>query len=1041
MTNALLHLAVTRRWMMVLFALLLGATGVAAYQRLPVDAVPDITNVQVMIAARAPGYSPLETERRVTFPIETSLGGLQGLKQTRSLSKYGLAQITAVFEDGTDLYRARQLVGERLQEVRESLPDDVEPTLGPVATGLGEIFMYALRADEKARLADGSPVDATALRSLQDWTIRPQLRQTAGITEVDSIGGHVKQFHVLPDAARLLAQNLSFDDLRVALLASNDNRGAGYIERNGEQLLVRVPGQLAGIEDLRQVVVATRGGVPITVADVAEVQLGSPLRTGAAQLGTEETVLSTAFMLIGENSRVVSERVATKLAEIQKQLPAGVEALTVYNRTDLVAKTVATVQKNLIEGAVLVIVVLFVMLGNLRAALLTALVIPLSLLMTFTGMVAGNISANLMSLGALDFGLIVDGSVIIVENCLLRMGEAQHRLGGVLPLRQRLSVVHEATAEVFRPSFVSVIVVVIVNLPILALTGVEGRMFHPMALTVIIALLAALLLSVTMVPALIAILLNGEISEKENFIVRAAKHVYAPVLDWALRQRFPVIAGAVMIMLVCGYITTKLGAEFIPNLDEGDVVIQPTRLPGIGIEQALQTQKLVNAALLKLPEVQRVFARTGTNEAATDPMSPGETDIFIMIKERADWPDPHKPKAQLIAEMSAAVEAIPGAEYSFTQPIQMRFNELISGVRADVAVKVFGDDLDSLQRLANAAAAQMERVTGAADVKVEQAGGLPMLAVQPNRAQLARYGLRVADVQELVATAVGGSAAGMIFEGDARYDVVVRLPEAARTDPSALERLPLLLPNGAYVPLSEVADVIRTTGPNQISRENGKRRVVVTANVRGRDLGGFVGEARAAIEREVKLPTGYYIAWGGSFEQLASATQRLAVVVPLSLVMIFGLLYLTFSSIKDAALVFSGVPLALTGGVLGLWLRDIPLSISAGVGFITLSGVAVLTGVVMVSMFRELLAQNRTLIDAIREGALARLRPVLMVALVASLGFLPMALNTSTGAEVQRPLATVVIGGIISATLLSLLVLPALFAVIHRRDTGAASAA
>ncbi|EIT71154.1 cation efflux system protein CzcA [Hydrocarboniphaga effusa AP103] len=1022
--------------MMVLFALLLGAAGIAAYQRLPVDAVPDITNVQVMIAARAPGYSPLETERRVTFPIETSLGGLQGLKQTRSLSKYGLAQITAVFEDGTDLYRARQLVGERLQEVRESLPADVEPALGPVATGLGEIFMYALRADEKARLADGSPIDATVLRSLQDWTIRPQLRQTAGITEVDSIGGHVKQFHVLPDPARLLAQNLSFDDLRGALLASNDNRGAGYIERSGEQLLVRVPGQLAGIDDLRQVVVATRGGVPITVADVADVQIGSPLRTGAAQLGTEETVLSTAFMLIGENSRVVSERVAAKLAEIQKQLPAGVEALTVYNRTDLVAKTVATVQKNLIEGAVLVIVVLFVMLGNLRAALLTALVIPLSLLMTFTGMVAGDISANLMSLGALDFGLIVDGSVIIVENCLLRMGEAQHRHGGVLPLRQRLSVVHEATAEVFRPSFVSVIVVVIVNLPILALSGVEGRMFHPMALTVIIALLAALLLSVTMVPALIAILLTGKIDEKENVIVRAAKRVYAPALDWALRRRFAVIAGAVMFMIVCGVITTKLGAEFIPNLDEGDVVIQPTRLPGIGIEQALRTQKIVNAALMKLPEVKRVFARTGTNEAATDPMSPGETDIFIMIKERADWPDPHKPKEQLIAQMSAAVEAIPGAEYSFTQPIQMRFNELISGVRADVAVKVFGDDLDSLQRLANAAAVRMQRIAGAADVKVEQAGGLPMLAVQPNRAQLARYGLRVSDVQDLVATAVGGSAAGMIFEGDARYDVVVRLPEAARTDPSALERLPLLLPNGAYVPLSEVADVIRATGPNQISRENGKRRVVVTANVRGRDLGGFVGEARAAIEREVKLPTGYYVSWGGSFEQLASATQRLAIVVPLSLAMIFGLLYLTFSSIKDAALVFSGVPLALTGGVLGLWLRDIPLSISAGVGFITLSGVAVLTGVVMVSMFRELLAQNRTLLDAIREGALARLRPVLMVALVASLGFLPMALNTGTGAEVQRPLATVVIGGILSATLLSLLVLPVLFAVIHRRDPG-----
>jgi len=1032
MINALLHLAVTRRWMMMLLTLLLGVAGIFAYQRLPVDAVPDITNVQVMIAARAPGYSPLEMEQRVTFPIETSLGGLQGLQQTRSLSKYGLTQITAVFEDGTDLFRARALVSERLQEARDSLPEEVEAGLGPVATGLGEIFMYALRAEPGAQL-DGKPIDATVLRSLQDWTIRPQLRQTAGITEVDSIGGYVKEFHVLPDPARLLAQGLSFEDLREALLASNDNRGAGYIERNGEQLLVRVPGQLAGLDDLRQVVVATRDGVPILVGDVASVQLGSPLRTGAAQLGTEETVLSTAFMLIGENSRVVSERVAQKLAEIRKQLPAGVEAETVYNRTDLVAKTVATVQKNLIEGALLVIVVLFVMLGNLRAALLTALVIPLSLLMTFTGMVAGDISANLMSLGALDFGLIVDGSVIIVENCLLRLGQAQHAQGGVLALQQRLAVVHKATAEVFRPSFVSVIVVVLVNLPILALTGVEGRMFHPMALTVIIALLSALLLSVTMVPALLAILLTGPISEKENVIVRGAKRLYAPALDWALHHRSAVIASAVLLMVLCGFLTTRLGAEFIPNLDEGDVVIQPTRLPGIGIEQAMQTQKLVNAALMKLPEVKRVFARTGTNEAATDPMSPGETDIFIMIKEREDWPDPKKSKEQLIAEMSAAVEAIPGAEYSFTQPIQMRFNELISGVRSDVAVKVFGDDLETLQRLANAAAARLQRIDGAADVKVEQADGLPMLTVQPNRAQLARYGLRVADVQELVSTAVGGGKAGMIFEGDARYDVVVRLPEAARTDPRALERLPLLLPNGSYVPLSEVADVIRTTGPNQISRENGKRRVVVTANVRGRDLGSFVGEARAAIERDVKLPAGYYTEWGGSFEQLASASQRLSIVVPLSLAMIFGLLYLTFSSVKDAALVFSGVPLALTGGVLALWLRDIPLSISAGVGFITLSGVAVLTGVVMVSMFRELLAQNYKLIDAIREGATARLRPVLMVALVASLGFLPMALNTGTGAEVQRPLATVVIGGIISATLLSLLVLPALFSLAHRR--------
>jgi cobalt-zinc-cadmium resistance protein CzcA len=1036
MINSLLHLAVTRRWMMLLLALLLAAIGVFSYQRLPVDAVPDITNVQVMVAARAPGYSPLETERRVTFPIETALGGIPGLKQTRSLSKYGLATITAVFEDGTNIYLARQLVNERLIDVRASLPADAEVSLGPIATGLGEIYMYALRARPGARQPDGTPYDATALRTIQDWIVRPQLRQTAGITEVDTIGGRVKEFHVLPDPARLLAQQLSLDDLRTALIASNGSRGAGYIERYGEQLLVRVPGELRGLDDLRRVVVATRNGVPVTVADVAEVSLGAPLRTGAAQLGTEETVLSTAFMLIGENSRIVARRVAARLDEIRSRLPEGIEAVTVYDRTVLVGKTVATVQKNLIEGAVLVVVVLFVMLGNLRAALLTALVIPLSLLMTFTGMVAGDISANLMSLGALDFGLIVDGSVIIVENCLMRLGRAQHEFGGVLPLRHRLAIVHEATGEVFLPSLVSVLVVVLVNLPILALAGVEGKMFHPMALTVIIALLAALLLSVTLVPALVAILLTGPISEKDNVLVRGAKRVYAPMLRWALTHRALVLGGAVALTLACGWLVTRLGAEFIPNLDEGDVIIQPTRIPGIGIEQAVATQKLVNAALLEVPEVRLVFARTGTNEAATDPMSPGETDTFVMLKPHEEWPNPDKPKAQLIDELAAAVDAVPGAAYSFTQPIQMRFNELISGVRSDVAIKVFGDELDTLQRLANRIAARIGKIPGAADVKVEQASGLPMLAVLPDRSQLARYGVRVADVQDLVATAVGGSGAGTIFEGDARFSVVVRLPEAARTDPAALARLPVPLPGGGYVPLSEVAKIERTLGPNQISRENGKRRVVVTANVRGRDLGGFVTEARAAVESGVKLPTGYYVSWGGTFEQLASAANRLMIVVPLSLLLIFGLLYLTFSSVKDALLVFSGVPLALTGGIIALWLRDIPLSISAGVGFITLCGVAVLTGVVMVSMFRGLIAEQRTLATAVTEGALTRLRPILMVALVAALGFLPMALNTGTGAEVQRPLATVVIGGILSATSLSLLVLPVLYAVAHRRDIG-----
>ncbi|TJY62040.1 CusA/CzcA family heavy metal efflux RND transporter [Sinimarinibacterium sp. CAU 1509] len=1036
MITRLLHLAVTRRWLMMAMTLGLCIIGVLAYQRLPVDAVPDITNVQVMIATRAPGYSPLETERRVTFPIETALGGLPGLSQTRSISKYGLSQVTAVFADGTDLYFARQQVNQRLQEVRGSLPGGIEPTLGPVATGLGEIFMYALTADADARQADGSPYDATALRSIQDWIIRPQLRQTAGVTEVDSIGGVVKQYHVLPDPTMLLAHRLKLDDVVMALEENNASRGAGYIERNGEQLLVRTTGELRSIDDIRNVVIATVDGTPVRIADVGEVKIGGPLRTGAAQLGTEETVLSTAFMLIGENSRIVSRRVAEKLDEIRQQLPEGVRALTVYNRTDLVEKTVGTVQKNLIEGAVLVVVVLFLMLGNLRAALLTALVIPVSLLMTFTGMVGANVSGNLMSLGALDFGLIVDGSVIIVENCILRLGAEQHRVSSPLSLAHRLSIVHEATAEVFRPSLVSVLVVVLVNLPIFALTGVEGKMFHPMALTVVMALLAALFLSVTMVPALIAILLRGPISEKENLIVHSAKRIYAPALAWSLRRPTPILTGAVVLVLICGVMATRLGTEFIPNLDEGDLIIQPTRVPGVGIEQAVTEQVRVNAALMNVPEVARVFARTGTNEAATDPMSPGETDTFVMIKPRHEWPDPAKPKAQLIEELAATVDAVPGASYGFTQPIQMRFNELISGVRADLAIKIFGDDLDTLERVARRVAAEITAVPGAADVKVEQASGLPMLAVEPDRERLARYGVNVAEVQDLVAVAIGGQPAGQIFEGDARYDVVVRLPESQRTDPSALARLPLLLNgSGGYIPLSEVARVERTLGPNQISRENGKRRIVVTANVRGRDLGGFVGEAQTRVASAVVLPPAYYMTWGGTFEQLTSAAQRLTIVVPIALLMIFGLLYLTFASVKDALLVFSGVPLALTGGILALWLRDIPLSISAGVGFITLSGVAVLSGVVLVSMFRELLSQNSALIDAVTEGSLTRLRPILMIGLVASLGFLPMALNTGTGAEVQRPLATVVIGGILSATLLSLLVLPTLFAAVHRKDS------
>jgi cobalt-zinc-cadmium resistance protein CzcA len=1032
MIDALLRFSIARRWIVLFMVAAIGALGVWNYQRLPIDAVPDITNVQVQITARAPGYTPLETESRVTFAIESGMGGLPGLQNFRSISKYGLAQVIAVFEDGTDLYFARQLVNERLQNVRGQLPPGVELEMGPAATGLGEIFMYVVEAKPDARKPDGSTYDSTDLRTIQDWIIRPQLRQVPGVSEVDGIGGYTKQFHVLPDPARLLSFGLTLEDFVHALAANNGNVGAGYIETNGEQNLVRVPGQLSGIADLKNVVVASRGGVPVRVSDIADVMIGKPLRTGAAQLGMEQTMLCTAFMRVGENSRTVSLAVSAKLAEINKRLPPGVIAQPVYNRTDLVNRTITTVQKNLLEGALLVLVVLLLMLGNVRAALLTAAVIPLSMLMLMTSMVETKVSANLMSLGALDFGLIVDGAVIIVENCILRLAEKQHHMQRLLTVEERFHAVFAATREVFTPSLVSVLVVILVNLPLLALTGVEGKMFRPMALAVIMALLAALVLSLTFVPAAVALLLRGHIEEKDNFIVRHAKRIYAPVLETALRLRLPIAAGALAFVVLCGGLTTRMGTEFIPQLNEGDVLILVNRIPGIGLEQAVAMQRGLNAALMKHPEAGHLFARTGTNDAATDPMSPGETDVFFMLKPREQWPDPSKSHAQLLSELDATLSAVPGMLYEFSQPIEMRFNEMIAGVRAALAVKIYGDDFDVLARLSQQAATLVRSVPGAEGVKAEAISGLPTLTVTPRRESLARYGLMLESVQKTVATAVGGTSAGQIFEGDARFDVVVRLPESLRSDPAALARLPIALTGGGHVPLSEVAEISVASGANQISRENGKRRVVVTANAGARDLGGFVGDVRAKLESGLKLPPGYYIDYGGTFEQLQSAARTLSVLVPVTLVMIFALLLMTFGSAKDAALVFSGVPLALTGGVIALLIRGIPLSITAGVGFITLSGVAVLTGVVMVAAIRDRLANGADIETAIREGAMLRLRPILMVALVAALGFLPMALNTGTGAEVQRPLATVVIGGILSSTLLTLLVLPGLYRMAWR---------
>ncbi len=1032
MINAILRFSVERRFLTLSLILVLVGVGLWSFQRLPIDAVPDITNVQVQINTEAPGYSPLEAEQRITFPVETALYGLPNLSYTRSLSRYGLSQVTVVFEEGTDIYFARNLINERLGAIKSALPPGLEPEMGPIATGLGEIFMYTVEALPGATQADGSPLDATALREIQDWIIKPQLAQVPGVIEVNTIGGYDKQYHVTPSPQRLLEFGITVDELVSTLRANNTNRGAGYIERNGQQLLVRSPGQLATIGDIEQVVIANRDGVPVRVADVAEVAIGKELRTGAATRDGKETVMGTAMMLVGENSRAVAQAVAEKLEAIQPSLPDGVKVEAVYDRTALVDKAIATVEKNLLEGALLVIVVLFLLLGNLRAALITAAVIPLSMLATITGMVRSGVSANLMSLGALDFGLIVDGAVIIVENCIRRLSQAQHQ--GQLALKERLQLVFEATNEVIRPSLFGVAIITVVYLPIFALTGVEGKMFHPMAATVVMALLAAMVLSLTVVPAAVAVFMGGKISEKESPVISGAKSLYRPALRVAMRFRWLVLGGATTLVAVCLWLATTLGSEFIPQLDEGDIALHALRIPGTGLEQSIEMQSQLEERLKAFGEVDKVFAKIGTPEVATDPMPPSVADNFVVLKPRDQWPNPDKTKDELVAEMEDAVTQLPGNKYEFTQPIEMRFNELISGVRADLGIKVFGDDLDQLLASANDVLEVVESMEGAADARVEQVTGLPMLSVHPKRMALSRYGLTVDDLQDLVAAGVGGENAGLIYEGDRRFQLVVRLPEDIRRDVDSLADLPVPLPDGGYVPLSEVAELELAPAPNQISRENGKRRVVVTANVRDRDLGGFVEEAQARIADDVDLPAGYWLDYGGTFEQLQSASQRLAIVVPVTLAIILALLVMAFGSLKDALIIFTGVPLALTGGVLSLWLRDMPLSISAGVGFIALSGVAVLNGLVMIAFIRDLWHEQGDLMKAIVEGALIRLRPVLMTALVASLGFVPMALNTGTGAEVQRPLATVVIGGIISSTLLTLFVLPVLYALLHGRS-------
>ena len=1040
MFERLIQFAIEQRIIVLLAVLLMAGVGIASYQKLPIDAVPDITNVQVQINSAAAGYSPLETEQRITFPIETAMAGLPGLQQTRSLSRSGLSQVTVIFKDGTDLFFARQLVNERLQVAREQLPLGIETAMGPISTGLGEIFLWTVESKDGALKDDGTPYTPTDLRVIQDWIIKPQLRNVPGVAEINTIGGFAKEYQIAPDPKRLAAYNLTLNDLVTALERNNANVGAGYIERSGEQLLIRAPGQLASIDDIANIVITSADGTPIRVRNVAQVEIGRELRTGAATENGREVVLGTVFMLIGENSRSVSQAVAKKLEEINRSLPEGVVAVTVYDRTNLVEKAIATVKKNLFEGALLVVAVLFLFLGNIRAALITAMVIPLAMLFTFTGMFTNKVSANLMSLGALDFGIIVDGAVVIVENAIRRLAHAQQRHGRLLTRSERLHEVFAAAKEARRALIFGQLIIMVVYLPIFALTGVAGKMFHPMAFTVVIALLGAMILSVTFVPAAIALFVTGKVKEEENIVMRSARRIYAPVLDWVMARRPLVFGLAVLTIVASGVVASRMGSEFIPSLSEGDFAQQALRVPGTSLTQSVQMQQQLEKTLMaQVPEIERVFARTGTAEIASDPMPPNISDSYVMLKPKDEWPDPKKSRETLIADIQRASAIVPGSAYELSQPIQLRFNELISGVRSDVAVKVFGDDMDVLNKTAGEIAETLKKLNGASEVKVEQTSGLPVLTINIDRDKAARFGLNVGDVQDTIAVAVGGRQAGTLYEGDRRFDMVVRLSDALRTDIDGLSRLLIPVPGNAsgqlgFIALSQVASLDLVLGPNQISRENGKRLVIVSANVRGRDIGSFVEEAEAAILAQVKVPAGYWTTWGGQFEQLKEASERLRIVVPVALLLVFGLLFMMFNNLKDGLLVFTGIPFALTGGIMALWLRDIPLSISAGVGFIALSGVAVLNGLVMIAFIRNLREEGRSLSMAINEGALTRLRPVLMTALVASLGFIPMALATGTGAEVQRPLATVVIGGIISSTLLTLLVLPALYQWAHRKE-------
>jgi cobalt-zinc-cadmium resistance protein CzcA len=1057
MLERVLAFSVRQRWLVLLAAVAAAVAGAWSLTKLPIDAVPDVTNVQVQVNVIAPALTPIEIEKQVTFPIETALAGTPGLETTRSFSRNGFAQVTVVFTDRTDIYFARQQVAERLNEAKTNLPPGVELRMGPISTGLGEVYWWSVEYSppgEGAPVRDGEPgwqkdgsyqtpegerltdefQRAVYLRTVQDWVIRPQMRTVPGIAGADAIGGYVKQYHVQPDPARLIAYGLSFGQLVAAIEANNVSRGANYIERNGEGYVVRASGRVENLNEIEEIVVATHGAVPVRVKDVAQVALGHDLRTGSASVNGREVVLGTALMLIGGNSRTVAAAADAKIKEVNQTLPPGIHARTVLNRTQLVDATIHTVATNLAEGALLVILVLFLLLGNFRAAVVTALVIPITMLLTATGMLQGKLSANLMSLGALDFGLIVDGAVIIAENSLRHLAERQRQLRRVLSTSERLDTVTASAKEMIQPTVYGQAIIILVYVPLLSFTGVEGKTFAPMAFTVIIALASAFALSLTFVPAMIAIAVTGRVKEKENLLIRGLKVPYRPALAAAIRAPWPVIAAAVLLFAGAALLFTTLGQEFTPTLDEKNIVMEVKRIPSTSLSQS-QSMQLANENMLShFPQVAFVFSRTGTPDLAADPMPPSASDTYIILKPREEWPDPDLPKDDLIRQFDTEASKLPGNKFGFSQPIEMRFNELIAGVREDLAVKVFGDEFAPMVRAANQIAAVLREVEGANSVKVEQVSGLPFLEIKIDKGEIARRGLSMSDVQDAIGIAIGGRGAGLVFEGDRRFRIMVRLSDDLRNDIETLERLPVALPQpnpGApamTIPLRELASFNFAEGPNQVSRENGKRLVAVTAEVRGRDIGSLVDEAQAKVAERIKLPPSYWLAWGGQFENFVAARQRLMIVVPLCFALIFLLLLSAMGSARDALLAFSAVPLALTGGVAALWLRDMTFSISAAVGFIALSGIAVLNGLVMLSLINQLIAEGVSKRDAIRRGALTRLRPVVITALVASLGFIPMAIATGTGAEVQKPLATVVIGGLISATLLTLFVLPALYA-------------